>query len=68
MWEGPGVVVFHSAGGIRWHVAECSADGVPGAQGPFCLIFFSESTVRRIWDYPEEWHSLDPIALEALMA
>ena len=67
MWEGPDAVVFQGAKGITWHVAECSADGVPGARGPFCLIFFSEGTVRRIWDFPDGWRDLDPIELEALM-
>lgn len=68
MWDGPDAVTFEGLNGVIWHVVECASAGVPGARGPCCLIFFSEGTVRRIWEYPEEWRSLELFELESLMA
>lgn len=42
----------------RWTVREVSADAVPGASAPRCLICASEDVVRRIWHYPENWEAL----------
>jgi len=42
----------------RWSVREVSADTVPGASAPRCLICESEDVVRRIWRYPENWVEL----------
>jgi hypothetical protein len=44
--------------GIEWHVREVSAAGIPGTQSDRCLIFDSEMTVRRVWDYPASWSEL----------
>lgn len=42
----------------RWTVREISADTVPGAAAPRCLICESDNIVRRIWRYPENWAAL----------
>lgn len=47
-------------------VSEADARGVPGAQNDSCLICESESSVRRIWHYPADWHRLDDDKLIAL--
>jgi hypothetical protein len=44
--------------GVEWHVREVSAVSVPGSQGERCLIFDSEMSVRRVWDYPATWSEL----------
>jgi hypothetical protein len=44
--------------GVEWHIREVSAVSVPGSQGDRCLIFDSEMTVRRVWDYPASWSEL----------
>jgi hypothetical protein len=51
---------------VRWSISERDAADVPGARGPRCLVFMSESTVRRIWTYPASWRRLSPDALLAL--
>lgn len=67
VWDHPDAVSFGGTDGIAWRVVECDAADVPGARGPSCLIFFSEGLVRRLWDYPESWRSLELEQLEALM-
>ncbi len=44
--------------GVEWHVREVSAASVPGTQSERCLIFDSEMTVRRVWDYPAGWSEM----------
>lgn len=44
--------------GVEWHVHEMSALSVPGSRGERCLIFDSEISVRRVWDYPASWNEL----------
>jgi hypothetical protein len=44
--------------GVEWHVREVSAASVPGSNSEHCLIFDSEMTVRRVWDYPAAWSEL----------
>jgi len=39
-------------------VREVSAAHVPGPHGGRCLIFDSDMTVRRVWDYPAAWMTL----------
>jgi hypothetical protein len=45
-------------GDHRWAVREVSANAVPGATAPRCLICESDDVVRRIWRYPDNWLSL----------
>jgi len=42
------------------------ARAVPGAHGARCLVFSREDCIRRVWDYPADWRSLDGAALSAL--
>jgi hypothetical protein len=49
--------------GTEWHVREVSAVGVPGTEGEHCLIFDSETSVRRVWDYPATWVELSDDSL-----
>jgi hypothetical protein len=44
--------------GVEWHVREVSAASVPGSSSERCLIFDSDMTVRRVWDYPAAWSEL----------
>jgi hypothetical protein len=48
--------LFHD--GVEWHVREISAASIPGSQSERCLIFDSDMTVRRVWDYPATWFDL----------
>ena len=72
--------VFHSHGGIaeeryahvivdsegvEWAVREVATPQV-WARGERCLVLNSRDCVRRIWNYPPDWRSLDADALLAL--
>ena len=52
--------------GQRTLVSECEATGVPGAPGTSCLIWESDSAMRRIWNYPVDWHRMDDAQVLAL--
>ena len=51
---------------VHWSVVEVDARGVPGARGARCLVFANSRSIRRVWDYPEDWRTLDDAALSAL--
>jgi hypothetical protein len=51
---------------VSWIVREADTSRMPGARGERCLIFDSESVVRRVWQFPTDWQSLDDDALWAL--
>jgi len=51
---------------LHWSVVEVDAATVPGARGSHCLVFTREDCVRRVWDYPADWQSLDDEGLAAL--
>jgi len=51
---------------LHWWVVEVDAATVPGARGSHCLVFTREDCVRRVWDYPADWQSLDDEGLAAL--
>jgi hypothetical protein len=57
---------FLDANGTAWHITERDCHGVPGAHGPFCLIFMSEAVFRRIWSYPADWRALSGDELAVL--
>jgi hypothetical protein len=44
--------------GIRWRVTEVSGQQVPGARGDACLVFESDTAIRRVWHYPSSWRDL----------
>jgi hypothetical protein len=44
--------------GVEWQIREVSAASVPGSHNERCLIFDSDMTVRRVWDYPAAWSEL----------
>jgi len=50
--------IVKDASGTRWRVTEVDAHGVPGARGESCLIFESDSAIRRVWHYPPSWRDL----------
>lgn len=52
--------------GERVLVSECDARGVPGSPGAACLICETDSTMRRIWNYPADWQGLDDAKVLAL--
>lgn len=51
----------------EWKVSEVNTSAVPGASGAHCLIFDSDTVVRRCWAYPEAWSELGDDALWALL-
>ena len=51
---------------LHWSVVEVDAAIVPGARGSHCLVFTREDCVRRVWDYPADWQSLDDEGLAVL--
>ena len=51
---------------LHWSVVEVDAATVPGARGSYCLLFTREECVRRVWDYPADWQSLDDAELAVL--
>ena len=51
---------------VQWMVVEVDAAGVPGARGPRCLVFTRADCIRRVWDYPTDWRTLDAAGLTAL--
>jgi len=57
---------FRDAAGCTWSAHEVAAGAVPWAHGPRCLLFGSETVVRRVWDYPPDWRALSDAELEAL--
>ncbi len=57
---------FHTPAGVRWRVQEALAFDVPGACGPSCLIFDSDTACHRLWTYPPDWAALPLHALVAL--
>jgi hypothetical protein len=50
--------VVKDASGNRWRVTEVSGRFVPGARGEACLVFESDSAIRRVWHYPPAWRDL----------
>jgi hypothetical protein len=60
------IVVVRDGEETSWSVREVDGRKVPAARGSRCLIFDSESAVRRVWDYPPDWHELPPGELAAL--
>ena len=46
------------ASGVRWRVSEVSGRAVPGARGETCLVFESDTAIRRVWHYPPTWREL----------
>jgi hypothetical protein len=57
---------FRDRDGLTWVAHELTVGPVAWAPAPGCLIFHSESAVRRVWHYPADWHALPDAELEAL--
>lgn len=57
--------VFFDADGTRWHVSERPFADYDRRRG-LSLIFASDAAVRRVRDFPPDWHSLDDEELLAL--
>jgi len=52
----------------EWLIREMDATEVPGAKGPRCLVCECavDGVVRRLWQYPREWHELPDDELRKL--
>ena len=48
--------------GVEWTVRELATPQA-WARAPRCLVLNSRECVRRIWEYPGNWRSLDADAL-----
>ena len=59
-------VNFTDRDGEPWQVTERACGEVPGARGARCLVFMSDSAMRRVWHYPADWRLLDAAALMEL--
>jgi hypothetical protein len=53
-------------GWLHWSVVEVDARAVPGAHGARCLVFSRPDCIRRVWEYPAHWRTLDAAGLAAL--
>ena len=51
---------------VSWRVTERDARRDPGAPSERCLVFSSDSAIRRVWSYPETWRTMSDSELEAL--
>jgi hypothetical protein len=47
-------------------IAEVDARGVPGGSRASCLICDCEQSIRRIWNFPDDWDRMDDAKLLAL--
>jgi hypothetical protein len=53
-------------GDDTWLVREMNSEHVPGARAAHCLICESNSVVRRLWTYPDDWLTLSDDELLSL--
>jgi len=51
---------------VRWYVSEVDGRAVPGTRGSHCLLFACDGIIRRVWEYPPNWRTLDAAALTLL--
>lgn len=51
----------------RWRVREVPTAHLPGARGDRCLIYESDSVIRRVWSYPDDWTALPEETLWSLV-
>jgi hypothetical protein len=47
-------------------IAEVDARTVPGASRASCLICDCEQSIRRLWNFPDDWHRMDDAKLLGL--
>jgi hypothetical protein len=57
---------FHDHEGNCWTVHEVDTSSAEWSGGRRCLIFSSETAIRRVWRFPVEWRRLAEAELEAL--
>ena len=57
---------FVDSVGTDWRIYEVASVNVPAPRGRNCLIFESAQAVRRVWNYPNNWHNLSSDELSAL--
>ena len=57
---------FVDSVGTDWRIYEVASVNVPVPRGRNCLIFESAQAVRRVWNYPANWHNLSSDELSAL--
>jgi len=62
MWNAPDALRFTDSAGVSWRVV----DHAPNEEAGHCLIFLSETVVRRVRTFPKDWRRLSAAALEAL--
>jgi hypothetical protein len=62
----PGSVDYFDEHFVEWRVTERDARRDPGTHGDWCLVFASESAIRRVWIYPTFWRTLSAAELEIL--
>ena len=58
--------VVYDSSRVTWSVYEQPTRHVPGAKRERCLIFESPWAVRRAWEYPAAWLTLESDELRRL--
>ena len=53
-------------GPIGWVVHELACADLPGSRAERCLVFEAPNAMRRVYDFPPDWHTLPAAALLAL--
>jgi|SRR5436190_16221744 len=62
----PAKVRFLEADGYRWRVHEVTAPEFDRRKGGTHLLFYAETIMRRVRDFPANWDDLSDEALYAL--
>ena len=55
---------FQDAAGVSWRVFELPAGAAAHVSWSPCLIFESDTAVRRVRNFPPHWSALSPLDLE----
>jgi hypothetical protein len=53
-------------GPVGWAIYKVWCGDMPGARAEWCLVFEAPTAVRRVYDFPPNWHTLPADALLAL--
>lgn len=63
----PRVRLVRDVPGREWRVWAMDGTVVPGGRAGVCLVCDRGDLVRRVWDAPADWSTMDDDALRALV-